>query len=314
MASFVISSLEIAGGLACLIGGGELLVRGASALAAAVRMSPLVIGLTAAWLVTMTEFPGRRLLEVTLVLPFAFPAYVLAYAYTHLLDHPGPVQTLLREVTGWGPRDYWFPEIRSLGRAIAMLSLVLYPYVYLLARAAFLDQSVAPLEVGRTLGAGRWRSFFTIALPLARPAVIAGVSLALMETLADYGTVQYFGVSTFTTGIFRTWFGLGDGAAAAQLSAVLMSFVLVLILIELWSRRRARFHQTGTGSQRSSRVVLVGVHRWSAFLACFLPLMLGFLLPAGQLAVWAVAAAPAAAVWAAAWDHSDPAVFTNRRS
>ncbi len=267
-------------------------VRNSLALMVGVGVGTLLMGVTCAWLTSVCDFPGRRLFEWALLLPMAIPAYIIAFTYTGMLGFEGPVQSQIREWTGWGYGDYWFPEIRSLGGAIAMLSLVLYPYVYLLARAAFLDQSVAPLEVGRTLGAGRWRSFFTIALPLARPAVIAGVSLALMETLADYGTVKYFGVSTFTTGIFRTWFGLGDGAAAAQLSAVLMSFVLVLILIELWSRRRARFHQTGTGSQRSSRVVLVGVHRWSAFLACFLPLMLGFLLPAGQLAVWAVAAAP----------------------
>ena len=234
-------------------------VRNSLALMVGVGVGTLLMGVTCAWLTSVCDFPGRRLFEWALLLPMAIPAYIIAFTYTGMLGFEGPVQSQIREWTGWGYGDYWFPEIRSLGGAIAMLSLVLYPYVYLLARAAFLDQSVAPLEVGRTLGAGRWRSFFTIALPLARPAVIAGVSLALMETLADYGTVQYFGVSTFTTGIFRTWFGLGDGAAAAQLSAVLMSFVLVLILIELWSRRRARFHQTGTGSQRSSRVVLVGV-------------------------------------------------------
>ncbi len=267
-------------------------VRNSLVLMVGVGVGTLVMGVTCAWLTSVCDFPGRRLFEWALLLPMAIPAYIIAFTYTGMLGFEGPVQTQIREWTGWGYGDYWFPEIRSLGGAIAMLSLVLYPYVYLLARAAFLDLSMTPLEVGRTLGAGRWRSFFTISLPLARPAVIAGLSLALMETLADYGTVKYFGVSTFTTGIFRTWFGLGDGAAAAQLSAVLMSFVLVLILIELWSRRRARFHQTGTRRQRSSRVALAGIHRWSAFVACLLPLMLGFLLPAGQLAVWAVATAP----------------------
>ena len=200
----------------------------------------------------------------------------------------GPVQAQLRAWFGWSYGDYWFPEIRSLGGAVVMLSLVLYPYVYMLARSAFLDQSLTPLEVGRTLGAGPWRSFFTVALPLARPAIITGLTLALMETLADYGTVQYFGVSTFTTGIFRTWFGLGDAAAAAQLSALLMSLVFVLILLERWSRRRARFHHTGSRNGPAPRCVLTGAPRWVAFTACLLPVLFGFILPALQLTAWAV--------------------------
>jgi iron(III) transport system permease protein len=258
------------------------------ALMLGVGIGTLTMGVTAAWLTSVCEFPGRRVFEWALLLPLAMPAYIIAYTYTGMLDFEGPVQGQLREWFGWSYGDYWFPEVRSLGGAIAMLSLVLYPYVYLLARSAFLDQSVTPLEVGRTLGAGPWRSFFTIALPLARPAVITGLSLALMETLADYGTVQYFGVSTFTTGIFRTWFGLGDGGAAAQLSALLMSFVFALILLERWSRRRARFHHTGNRNTRPPRFELAGLRRWAAFAACLLPLLLGFLLPAGQLAVWAV--------------------------
>ena len=184
-----------------------------------VAIGTLSIGVSCAWLTSMCRFPGRRLFEWALLLPLAIPAYIIAYTYTGMFDFAGPVQTWLRELTGWGYGDYWFPEIRSLGGAVVMLSLVLYPYVYMLARSAFLDQSLTPLEVGRTLGAGPWRSFFTVALPLARPAIITGLTLALMETLADYGTVQYFGVSTFTTGIFRTWFGLGDAAAAGELGA-----------------------------------------------------------------------------------------------
>lgn len=257
------------------------------ALMLGVGIGTLTLGVTTAWLTSVCEFPGRRIFEWALLLPMAIPAYIIAYTYTGMLDFEGPVQGQLREWFGWSYGDYWFPEVRSLGGAMVMLSLVLYPYVYLLARSAFLDQSVTPLEVGRTLGAGPWRSFFTIALPLARPAVITGLSLALMETLADYGTVQYFGVSTFTTGIFRTWFGLGDGAAAAQLSALLMSFVFALILLERWSRRRARFHHTGNRHVRPPRFRLYGPRRWAAFAACLLPLMFGFLLPAGQLGVWA---------------------------
>jgi iron(III) transport system permease protein len=245
------------------------------------------MGVTCAWLVSVCEFPGRRWFEWALLLPMAIPAYIIGYTYTGLLDFAGPVQTALRDLFGWGWGDYWFPEIRSLPGAIAMLSLVLYPYVYLLARAAFLQQSGCALEVSRTLGAGPWRGFFTVALPLARPAVIAGVSLALMEALADYGTVQHFGVATFTTGIFRTWYGLGDSAAAAQLAAILTGFVLALIVLERWSRRQARYHHAGSRYTALSRYQLAGGRAWLASVACMLPLAFGFLIPVAQLLAWA---------------------------
>jgi len=179
-----------------------------------VTVGSLLMGVSTAWLTSLCDFPGRRLFEWALLLPLAMPAYIIAYTYTGLFDFAGPVQTTLREWFNWGYRDYWFPQIRSRGGAIFMFSFVLYPYIYLLARAAFLEQSVAMLEVSRSLGNGAWRTFFQVSLPLARPAIIAGLSLVLMETLADYGTVQYFGISTFTTGIFRTWFGLDDVSAA----------------------------------------------------------------------------------------------------
>jgi iron(III) transport system permease protein len=254
-----------------------------------VGLGTLTIGVATAWLCTMCHFPGRRIFEWALLLPMAIPAYIIAYTYTGMLDFAGPVQTALRDWFGWSYGEYWFPEIRSIGGAVAMLSLVLYPYVYLLARAAFLEQSVCVLEVSRTLGASPWSSFFRVALPLARPAIITGLSLALMETLADYGTVQYFGVNTFTTGIFRTWFGLGDSSTAAQLSALLMSFVFVLIALERWSRRQARYHHT-TGRYRSlPRYPLRGWRMTAALAVCVLPLLLGFVLPAGQLLIWAIA-------------------------
>jgi iron(III) transport system permease protein len=256
-------------------------------LAVGVGVGVASIGITTAWIVSVCDFPGRRVFEWALLLPLAFPAYIIGYTYTGLLDFAGPVQTTLRETFGWGFGDYWFPEIRSLPGAIAMLTLVLYPYVYLLARAAFLQQSLCALEVSRTLGAGPWRSFFTVALPLARPAVIAGVSLALMEALADYGTVRYFGVDTFTTGIFRTWYGLGDSAAAAQLAAVLTFFVLVVIVLERFSRRRARYHHTGARFVALPRFRLRGWHAAAACLACAAPLALGFLVPVAQLLSWA---------------------------
>ena len=174
-----------------------------SLLALGVGLGVPVIGAGTAWLVTMCSFPGRRVFEWALILPLAVPAYVMAYTYTDFLQPAGPVQSMLRETTGLSYGDYWFPEIRSLGGATAMLVLVLYPYVYLLARAAFLEQSVCALEVSRTLGCSAWGSFRRVALPLARPAIVAGTALALMEALADFGTVSFFGVPTFTTGIFR---------------------------------------------------------------------------------------------------------------
>jgi len=248
----------------------------------------LSIGIVSAWLTTFYRFPGQRLFEWAMLLPLAFPAYIVAYTYTGMLDFSGPVQSALRGWFDWSYGDYWFPEVRSLPGAIAMLSLVLYPYVYLLARSAFLEQSANALEVARILGCGPWARFWRVSLPIARPAIIAGLSLALMETLADYGTVEYFGVDTFTTGIFRTWFGLGDSAAAAQLSAVLMLFVFALILLERWSRHRARYHLIGERSRPVPTARLAGPAAALATVACALPLLFGFLLPAGQLLVWAI--------------------------
>lgn len=252
-----------------------------------VSVGALLLGVSSAWLTSMCEFPGRRWFEWSLLLPLAMPAYIIAYTYTGMLDFAGPIQTALRDAFGWRYGEYWFPEIRSLGGAITMLSLVLYPYVYLLARAAFLEQSTCVLEVSRSLGNGPWRTFFKVALPLARPAIIAGLSLVLMETLADYGTVQYFGVDTFTTGIFRTWFGLDDVSAAAQLASLLMLFVFALILLERWSRRKARYHANSNRHGELPRYPLTGMGRYAAILACALPLLFGFLLPSGQLLVWA---------------------------
>jgi iron(III) transport system permease protein len=234
----------------------------------------------------MCNFPGRRFFSGALLLPVAIPAYIISYTYTGLVDFSGPIQSQLRDWFGWEYGDYWFPEVRSLGGAIAMLSLVLYPYVYMMSRAAFLEQSICVLEVSRTLGNSPLNSFLKVALPLARPAIVTGLSLALMETLADFGTVQYFGVDTFTTGIFRTWFGMGDSGTAAKLSAVLLSFVFVLIMLERWSRSRARFHHTSNKYSKIKRYELTGFRALLAFLACLLPVFFGFILPAVQLLVW----------------------------
>ncbi len=256
-----------------------------------VGVGVLLFGLPTAWLSSMCEFPGRTWFEWALLLPLAMPAYIIAYTYTGMLDFSGVVQSSLRAWFGWQAQDYRFPEIRSLGGAISMLSLVLFPYVYLLARAAFLTQSASALEASRTLGASLGQTVWRVSLPLARPAIITGLSLALMETLADFGTVQYFGVNTFTTGIFRTWFGLGNQAAAAQLAAILLVAVFMLVLLERWSRWQARYHPSGHKQVASPRYSLRGYRAGLAVLLCSVPLLLGFILPVGQLLFWVLTSA-----------------------
>ncbi|WP_299151836.1 iron ABC transporter permease [uncultured Tateyamaria sp.] len=244
-----------------------------------VSFGTFAIGVGAAWLVTMTRFPMVKILEVALVLPLAFPAYVLAYAYTHMLDHPGIVQTTLRSLMGWGPRDYWFPEIRSLGGAAVMLILVLYPYVYLLARASFLQQSGSTFMAARALGSRPWVALWRVSLPLARPAIAAGVLLAVMETIADFGTVAYFGVQTFATGIYTSWFSLGDRAGAAQLALCLLSFALLLAVLERVQRGRAKYHDPTRTQKHHPPITLKGWAAAGAALLCGIPVFFGAIIP-----------------------------------
>ena len=248
----------------------------------------LLIGVSTAWLTAMCRFPGKNLFVWLLLLPMAMPAYIVAYTYTGMLDFAGPVQTIIRDWTGWRYQDYYFPQIRSMAGAITMLSLVLYPYVYLLGRSTFLEQSAGVMEVSRTLDCGPWTVFYRVALPLARPAVVAGLSLALMETLADYGTVAYFGLGVFTTGIFRTWFGLGDYSSAAKLASLLLLFVFVLIIMERVSRNKAQYHNSSGKLTHFSEYRLQGLKAWGAFTTCAIPVFLGFFLPAAQLSLWAL--------------------------
>lgn len=244
-----------------------------------VAIGTAVIGTGAAWLVTMTRFPGRGLLEIMLALPFAFPAYVMGYVYTDFLDHPGAVQSLLRSITGWGPRDYWFPEIRSIGGAGAMFVLVLYPYVYLLARTAFLRESATANLAARSLGRKPFAAFWSVSLPIARPAIAGGVLLAIMETIADYGTVSYFGIQTFATGIYTSWFSLGDRDGAAQLALCLLLFALFVATLEKMQRGAARNHAAGKRETRPQAAALSGWRAVGAFTFCALPVFFGFLLP-----------------------------------
>ena len=244
-----------------------------------------LIGTGAAWLVTVYRFPGSRWLEVLLALPLAFPAYVMAYAYTDVLDHPGIVQTTLRDLTGWGPRDYWFPEIRSVGGAAAMLTIVLYPYVYLLARAAFRQQSASAYLAARTLGQRPAQAFLRVALPMARPAIAGGMLLAIMETIADYGTVAYFSVQTFSTGIYQAWFAMADRGAAAQIALCLLSFALLLVTLERIQRGKARVAGKGARFDDLARDTLIGPAAWGATTLCVVPVLLGSVVPTITLAL-----------------------------
>ncbi|MEX0839945.1 MAG: iron ABC transporter permease [Parvibaculum sp.] len=237
------------------------------------------IGIGTAWLVVSTRFPGQRFFNWALVLPLATPAYIIAYVYTDLLAFAGPIQSGLRALTGWSGGDYSFPNIRSLPGAAIMLSFVLYPYVYLLARTAFQRQSAALFEAARMLGARPWRAFIRVALPCARPAIAGGLALALMETISDFGVVDYFAVPTLTTGIFRTWFSLGDTLAAAQIAAWLFLFALALVMIEMVSRR-GRVANPLSRDMAARPVMLKGGRAVVATVACILPVLLGFVVPA----------------------------------
>ena len=249
----------------------------------------IVIGTSTAWLVTMYRFPGRRILSWALLLPLAVPSYILAFVITDQLEYAGNVQSALRGVFGWtSARDYWFPEIRSLGGATIVLSLVLYPYVYLLARAAFIEQCFGLFETSRTLGRGPIASFFTVAAPLARPAIAVGTALALMETLNEFGTIDFFAVPTLTAGIFDVWLNMDSVAGAAQLASVLVAFALLLVAIERTSRRSRRYHDTTTRVQALPEYRLSAARGTAALVWCATPVALGFVLPACVLGNYAM--------------------------
>ncbi|MFN3643104.1 MAG: ABC transporter permease [Gemmobacter sp.] len=253
-------------------------------LAAGVVAGSVAIGVGAAWIVSTADFPGRRIAEWALILPMTVPGYVIAIVYFDLLTYAGPVQTWLRGVTGWGRGDYWFPPVASVGGAAVLLAFVLYPYVYLLARAAFLMQARHLMEAARSLGVGPLGALSRVAVPLARPAIAAGAGFVAMETLADYGTVSQLGVPTLTTGIFRTWYGAGSPVAAAQLAALLLGIVVAVVALERVGRGGRRFAGNGGGQGAlMSRVRLRGWAAAAAMVLCGLPVFLGFLLPVAEL-------------------------------
>lgn len=249
-----------------------------------------VIGTGCAWLIAATRFAGRNLLSWALVLPLALPAYIAAYAYADMLDFAGPVQSALRAATGWGAGDYALPDIRSLGGGALVFGLVLYPYVYLLARTAFATQSLAQFRAARSLGAAPWRAFRKVALPAARPAIAGGLALVLMEVLADFGVAEYFAIPTFSSGIFRSWLAMGDKPAALKLAGVMLLFVIALVAIEAATRRGRSDSRDGLAVRRDAEplVTLSPLGQGLALIACLTPVVLGFILPAAYLTMLAV--------------------------
>lgn len=249
-------------------------------LVAGVVLLSLLFGVPTAWLVAMCQVPGRRALQWALMLPMAMPSYIVAYVYTDLLDYSGPLQAGLRTLFEWSrPADYWFPAIRSLGGAAWVLALVLFPYVYLLARASFLEQSVSLIHSSRLLGCTPWQSFRRLSLPLARPAIMVAVSLVAMETLADFATVHFFAINTLTTAVYDTWLGYGSLATAAKLSCMMLLAVVLLIALERRSRQRQQVFQKSMGHEQPLRYPLKGVSRWLAGLWCWGLVLAGFGLP-----------------------------------
>ncbi len=268
-------------------------------LMAGVGVITFVVGTAVAWLVTMCRFPLRPLFLWASLLPLAMPGYIVAYAYVDFLSYSGPLQTWLRGLFGWkSPADYWFPEIRSLGGAIVVLSMVLYPYVFLTARASFIRQPATQLEVARALGRSPWGAFRAVALPLARPGIAVGVSLALMECLNDIGAAGFFGVRTLTLGVYTTWLSQGNLGGAAQISAVMLLFIFLLVWFERSARRRQSFVLPAQRPRQPDRIRLNGWQRALAVLVCGLPIVIGFVIPALVLlnfaaTRWADALSPA---------------------
>lgn len=243
----------------------------------------LLMAVPAAWLVTVYRFPGRAMFEGLLILPLAVPGYVLAYAWADLMDVGGPVQIALREATGWGARDYVFPEIAGIPGAAFVLACGLYPYVYLAARAAFLSQSVCTLEAARTLGASPFSRFVRVALPAARPAIIAGLALALMEVAADYGASAHLGAQSLTVTLFTHWKAHGDAASAARIALLLMTLVFMLMALERWQRGRRGSQATSIRWRELARPALSPLAGWLTFAMCSAILAIGFLIPVGRL-------------------------------
>lgn len=247
----------------------------------------LVFGLPSAWLMAMCKLPGEKVLQWALVLPLAMPGYIVGYIYTDWFDFAGPIQIWLRNTFELTPQQYWFPDLRTLPGAMTILALVFYPYVYLLARSAFMEQSGSLLQSARLLKCTPWQSFFRVSLPLARPATAIGLSLVAMETIGDFGTVSYFAVSTLTTAVYDTWLGYSNLTAAAKISAIMLLVVVLLLSAERYSRRKQKHFQAQFSSHEDNRYSLQGWTKVFALIWCWGLVLAGFILPMGQLVSYA---------------------------
>ncbi|MCU8504420.1 iron ABC transporter permease [Vibrio vulnificus] len=248
----------------------------------------LILGIPSAWFMAMCKLPTEKWLQWALVLPLAMPGYIIGYIFTDWFDFAGPVQILLRDLTGWGPGDYWFPDIRTVAGATFVLSLVLYPYVYLLCRAAFMEQNVSLLQSARLLKCSAWESFWRISMPLARPSIAVALSLVAMETIGDFGTVSYFAVNTLTTAVYDTWLGYSNLNAAAKISALMLLLVILLLSAERYSRRKQKLFQAQFNSHEDFRYDLKGWKMWAALIWCWGLVAIAFVFPLLQLVNYSI--------------------------
>lgn len=258
------------------------------ALTTGVMFVSLIFGIPSAWFMAMCKLPTEKWLQWALVLPLAMPGYIIGYIFTDWFDFAGPIQIFLRDIMGWGPGEYWFPDIRTLGGAILVLSLVLYPYVYLLCRAAFMEQNVSLLQSARLLKCSPWESFWRISLPLVRPSIAVGLSLVAMETIGDFGTVSYFAVNTLTTAVYDTWLGYSNLNAAAKISAIMLVVVVLLLSAERYSRRKQKLFQSQFNSHEDFRYELQGWQKWGALIWCWGLVAIAFIFPLLQLIDYAI--------------------------
>ncbi|MGR5245220.1 ABC transporter permease [Vibrio alfacsensis] len=257
-------------------------------LTAGVMMLSLILGIPSAWFMAMCKLPTEKWLQWALVLPLAMPGYIIGYIFTDWFDFAGPIQIFLRDITGWGPGEYWFPDIRTLSGATFVLSLVLYPYVYLLCRAAFMEQNVSLLQSARLLKCSPWESFWRISMPLVRPSIAVGLSLVAMETIGDFGTVSYFAVNTLTTAVYDTWLGYSNLNAAAKISALMLMVVVLLLSAERYSRRKQKLFQSQFNSHEEFRYKLTGWKKWGALIWCWGLVAIAFIFPLLQLVDYAI--------------------------
>jgi iron(III) transport system permease protein len=253
-----------------------------------VSLTSLLIGTISAWIVTNYDFFGKRFLEWALILPLATPPYILAYTFTGFFDAYGTANNIIREIFSLDQSFILFPNIRNIYGAIAVFSFTLYPYIYLVSRAAFLNQSRSILEAGRMLGLNQYEIFYKLSLPIIRPAVIGGLMIVIMETISDFGAVDHFAIQTFTTGVFRTWHGMYDLTTAMQLASILLIFVATFVWIEKRSRKKALYTSGSSTFKPAKKIKLIKMKAVIAFLICFIPILIGFILPITELTKWAI--------------------------